>query len=325
MHHAIRMLAHPPFFLYLEDIMRRASTRWSSIALALLLAWTATSAQELRCDVTVNTEALPSGVRDLLRDFESDVERYLNGTRYTDEEMLGDRISCTFDIFFRTSPGENRYTAQVFVGSQRTVYANNEPTQRTTPVVRILDEKWEFIYAPGQRMRYDEFSADPLTDFLDFYAYLIIGMDLESYEPGSGDPSFRKALNICNGASALPIGAGEYQFVAGAYSRFGMAEELSNARYAPIREAINIYHMDGLDELATNEWNALEAMLKAIATIDRVRQVQNPTSVLVKQFFNAKNREIADAFQRYPDPSVFDRLGEYDPEHLTVYRERAPR
>jgi hypothetical protein len=239
--------------------------------------------------------------------------------------MLGDRIACTFDIFFRSSPAENRYIAQVFVGSQRTVYANNEPTERTTPVVRILDEKWEFIYQPGQRMRHDEFSAEPLTDFLDFYAYLIIGMDLESYETGSGDPSFRKALNICNGASGLSIGAAEYQFVAGAYSRFGMAEELTDARYAPIREAINIYHMDGLDLLATDEFNALDAMLRAISTIDRVRQVQNPTSVLVKQFFNAKHREIADAFQRYPDPAVYNRLGEYDPEHLSVYRERAPR
>jgi hypothetical protein len=317
-HHAYRMLAHPPFFIYLCYVIQHTRPRLLAVALALVLAWSTTAAQELRCDVTVNTEALPSAVRDLLRDFESDVERYLNGTRYTDEEMLGDRITCTFDIFFRTSPSENRYTAQVFIGSQRTVYANNEPTQRTTPVLRIMDEKWEFIYAPGQRMRYDEFSADPLTDFLDFYAYLIIGMDLESYEPASGDPSFRKALNICNGASALSVGAGEYQFVAGAFSRFGMAEELTNARYAPIREAINVYHMEGLDELATKEFDAL-------ATIDRVRQVQNPTSVLVKQFFNAKNREIADAFQRYPDPSVYDRLGEYDPEHLTVYRERAPR
>lgn len=319
------MLAHPPFFVYLYSVMNRPQTILAVTALALVVASGDATSQELRCDVTVNQEALPSAVRDLLRDFESDVERYLNGTKYTDEDMLGDRIACTFDIFFRSSSAENRYVAQVFVGSQRTVYANDEPTERTTPVLRVLDDKWEFIYQPGQRMRHDEFSADPLTDFLDFYAYLIIGMDLESYEPGSGDPSFRKALNICNGASGLTVGASEYQFVAGAYSRFGMAEELTDARYAPIREAINIYHMDGLDRLATDEFNALDAMLRAISTIDRVRQLQNPTSVLVKQFFNAKNREIADAFQRYPDTAVYNRLGEYDPEHLSVYRERAPR
>lgn len=305
--------------------MKRRTVIGLCAAVALAFGLGDVRAQELRCDVTVNTEALPSSVRDLLRDFETEVERYLNGTRYTDEDMMGDRIACTFDIFLKSSPAENRYLAQVFIGSQRTVYQNDEPSERTTPLIRILDEKWEFIYTPGQRMRHDEFSSDPLTDFLDFYAYLIIGMDLESYDAGSGDPSFRKALSICNSASGLSVGAGEYQFVTGAYSRFGMAEELTNARYAPIREAINIYHLDGLDQLATNEFTALEAMLKAISTIDRVRQVQNPTSVLVKQFFNAKNREIADAFQRYPDPTVYTRLGEYDPEHLTVYRERTPR
>ena len=292
---------------------------------ALVLGFNSTAGQELQCDVTVNTEALSTSVRDLLKDFEIEVERYLNGTKYMDEDMLGDRIACTYDIFFKSAPGENRYVAQVFIGSQRRVYANDEPTTRTSPILRILDEKWEFIYVPGQRMRHDEFSTDALTDFLDFYAYMIIGMDLETYEAGSGDPSFRKGMNLCIQGTTAGISGREYEFVAGAYSRYGFVEELTNNKYAAIREAINAYHFDGLDRLATAEPDALEAMLKAIGTIDRVRQVQNPISVLVKQFFNAKSREIAEAFQNYPDRSVYDRLGEYDPEHLTVYRERAPR
>ena len=302
--------------------------RWNIVgrtAGAVLLFLSPSLGQELRCDVTVNTVALSSSVRDLLRDFETDIERYLNGTKYTDQDMLGDRIACTFDIFLTASTGENRYVAKVFIGSQRTVYENDEPSARTSPILRILDDKWEFLYLPGQRMRQDEFSTDALTDFLDFYAYLIIGMDLDTYEASSGDPSFRKALNLCIQGTSSPVGGREYEFVAGTYSRYGIAEELTNNKYAAIREAINAYHFEGLDQMATREADALEAMLKAIGTIDQVRQVQNPISVLVKQFFNAKNREIADSFQRYPDPRVYDRLGEYDPEHLAVYRERAPR
>lgn len=281
--------------------------------------------QELQCDVIVHTEALSTSVVDLLRDFESDVERYLNGTKYTDEDMLGDRISCSFEIFFQSGSGENRYTAQVFIGSQRRVYVNDEPSERTSPIMRIMDEKWEFIYLPGQRMRHDEFSTDALTDFLDFYAYLIIGMDLETYEAGTGDPSYRKAMNLCIQAQSSAVSGREYDFVAGKYSRYGLSEELTNNKYAAIREAITAYHFEGIDRLITNELDALTAMLKAIETIDRVRQIQNPMSVLVKQFFNVKSREIADAFQNYPDPRVYDKLGEYDPEHLSIYRERTPR
>lgn len=283
-------------------------------------------AQELQCNVTVSgVQNLPSSVRDLLKDFESDVERYLNGNKYTNEDMLGDRIVCSMDIFLKSSPGDNRYIAQVFVGSQRPIYANDEPTKRTSPVVRILDDKWEFNYMPGQRMRQDDFSFDPLTDFLDFYAYIIIGSDLETYQPGAGDQYFRKAVNICIQGSNSSVSGGEYQFKATGYNRNGFSEELTNSKYTPLREAITSYYFDGLDELGTDELQGLGAMLKAIATIDQVRRTQNPISILAKQFFNVKNREIADAFSRYPDPFVYDKLGEYDAEHLSVYRERRSR
>ncbi|OGU31846.1 MAG: hypothetical protein A2X67_04590 [Ignavibacteria bacterium GWA2_55_11] len=297
---------------------------YTSICAAIILFAAAPSlGQELQCDVTVKTEAISSAVRDYLKDFEADVERYINSTRFTNEDMLGEKIVCNIDIFFKAQTGENRYQVQAFIGSQRPVYVNDERTEQATPVLRLLDEKWEFIYIPGQRMRQDDFVFDPLTDFLDFYAYLIIGLDLESYTLNAGAAYFQKAFSICQQGASTSFG-GEWQQQLSAYSRYAIAEELSNPKYAVIKEAFTAYHFDGIDNLGGDQQQALNVMLNSIEKIYRVRRTLNPLSVLVKQFFNTKNREIADAFKTYHDPRVFEKLGEFDPEHLSVYREHQP-
>lgn len=289
-------------------------------ALLLIVSVTASDAQELNCDVTVNLDNIPSGQRDFLRNFESDIKRYLNDTRFTTEKDLeGERIQCTFNIFFKSMAGEDRYQAQVFIGSRRPIYVENEPSSKITPILRILDDRWEFGYVPNQRMIQDDFTADPLTDFLDFYAYLIIGFDLETYTANSGTKYFQKALQIWSQANGA--GLKDWQQSSTSYSRFGMVDELNSAKYLSLLSAFNTYHFDGIDVLATKPEQGLEAMLQAIEAISQVRQRQNATSVLVKQFFDAKYLEIAESFLKYPNRSVYDRLRLADPEHLKSYDE----
>jgi hypothetical protein len=92
-------------------------------------------------------------------------------------------------------------------------------------------------------------------------------------------------------------------------------------KYNEFRSAFNNYYFDGVDLLTTEPQNALNAMLKSIETINEVRRRQNPTSVIVKQFFDAKYREIAESFLMYPDREVFETISNYDQEHRTTYQE----
>lgn len=295
--------------------------RTTVVVLFALLVRGAASAQELNCTVTVNVESIPSGQRDYLKSFKEDIERYLNNTRFTNEDLLGDRIQCNMDVFFKVVTGDNRYRAQIFVGSQRPMYVGNDKSDKVTPIVRILDESWEFTYMPNQRMIQDDLTFDPLTDLLDFYAYLVIGYDLETYTPLSGARYFQKALNICQQGAASSYSA-DWKLSTTTYSRAGIADELNNLKYNPFRMAFNSYHFDGIDLLATDRTTGLTNMLKAIESISEVRQKQNPTSILVKQFFNAKYKEIGDTFAGSADISTLDRLSTYDEEHRAYYQER---
>lgn len=279
--------------------------------------------QEMNCDVTVNVEQIPSAARDLLRNFETDVERYLNTFRWTDEDFGGEKIHWTMEIFFLSAaPTENRYSAQVFVGSRRPVYKGNDKTEKETVILRVLDERWEFEYISNKPLYHDEYQFDPLADFFDFYAYLIIGSDLETYISFSGSKYFQKALNICSQAATSSFARG-WQDQSANYSRFSVADELMNLKYQPFLLAFNKYHFNGIDLLATDPLQGLDQMLQAVESIAEIRTKQNPRSLLVKTFFDTKYQEIAESFLRYPDRSVYRRLSAADPNHQITYQEYA--
>ncbi len=290
-----------------------------SILLSAFLVTSVGIGQELQCDVKVNAENIPSAQRDFLRNFESDLERYLNNTRFSNEDLDGEKILCSMDIFFKTVVGDNRYQAQVFIGSQRPIYVGNDPSEKVTPILRLIDDRWEFTYVPNQRMIQDDFSFDPLTDFLDFYAYVIIGFDLETYVENSGSRYFQKALQIWSQANGS--NAKDWPQSSAGYSRFGIIDEINNTKFQPMVVAFHTYHFDGIDLLATDPTKALNNMLNAIETMSRVRQQQNQPSVLVRHFFDAKYMEIAATFLKYPDRAVYDRLIAADPEHRSTYDE----
>ena len=276
-------------------------------------------AQELNCEITVNADNVPSAVRDNLRTFQADVQKYVNNNRYTDEDLGGEKIDCAITVFFLAGSADYRYTAQAIVVSQRPVYTGNDKSGKNTQVLRILDEKWDFTYVPNQPMNKDDYRFDPLTSFLDFYAYLIISMDLETYTELSGARYLQKALNLCNAASASAFTPGWQAGASGTYSRFSIVDELLNMKYQQFREQFYGYHFDGLDLLSTEPKKGLDNILKAVETIAEMRQKQDPRSILVKTFFDSKYLEIADVFLSWPDRGIYDRLIVADPGHQGTY------
>jgi hypothetical protein len=136
----------------------------------------------------------------------------------------------------------------------------------------------------------------------------------------SGSPCFQKAFNTVQLGSNSSSGK-DWQQSSTGYSKFGITDELSNVKYNAFRTAFNNYHFDGIDLLATEKQKALDNMLAAIAAINDIRLRQNSSSVVVKQFFDAKYKEISEAFQSYPDRSVYETLSTYDQEHRGTYQD----
>lgn len=285
------------------------------LLLPLFLLSLPLSGQELDCDVTVNYESIPTSNRDFLTDFGKEVKAYMNSFQWTTEDLEGEKIKCSINIFFQSVSGGTRYSAQIFVGSQRLIYQGDG---KTTAVVRILDDKWDFIYEKNQPLYHNENRFDPLASLLDFYAYAIIGFDFDSHEPQSGTQYFMRASNIVSLGSSTSFSRGWVKST-GSYTRAGLIEELLNSRYTTLRDAFYQYHFNGLDMLSSERKQAFQTIVDILDQLDAFRKTEGSNVLLIRVFFDTKYLELAEKFTDYWDPEIYTKLNAIDPSHQRYY------
>src|SRR5205085_3268177 len=86
------------------------------------------------------------------------------------------------------------------IQSRRPVYNSSY----NSPIINYQDNDYYFRYVQDQVIDLDESNINSnLTAVLGFYAYMIIGMDYDSFSPEGGTPYFIKAQNIVNNAQRL--------------------------------------------------------------------------------------------------------------------------
>ena len=275
---------------------------------------------QIDCDVTVNFDQV-SAAKDKLVNFERDIETYVNSQKWSSDDLGGEKIKCTMNIFFTSADG-NSYKAQVFIGSARPIFVGKNPSEKKTPILRIFDDKWEFDYIQSQPLFRNESQYDPLTDFIDYYMFVVLGFDYDSYDKLSGTQYFRKAFTICNQA---PSSASGWDRGTGAtYSKYNFMEEILNPNNQPFREGWHSYHFRGLDLLATKPEKGYENMLALVNNIKLLKQNSNPRAILFRIFFDTKYSELAEVFKGYSgNSSVYQLLIQVDQAHQKTYEEAA--
>ncbi len=290
-----------------------------SIILVTLLSVSSLLSQEIECEITIDTQQLTAEARENLVDFLPQIKEYINSYRWTKDGIgNAEKIKCTINILFQATPRDNRYIAQAFIGSSRPIYK----TDRSTASLRLLDDKWEFDYFRYQPLTHDNYRFDPLLSFLDFYVYLILGYDFDSYGPEDGTPYFQKAIEIVNKAGSVGL-AGKGWDISGqaTYQRGALVDELLNPKFRDLRESIYRYHYKGLDLLQKDPIKARKAIFSSLEKIDKLLDKVNRRSTATRVFFDTKYLEIAETFQQDPDKSLLDKLCKIDPSHQKAYLE----
>ncbi|MCH7965476.1 MAG: DUF4835 family protein [Bacteroidetes bacterium] len=285
-----------------------------NIFLMLLFISSYNYSQELNCNVIVNYQNVPVKNRDLLVDFKNVVENYMNTTRFTNVNWDGDKIDCSLNIFFTSAGSDVDYGAQIVVVSQRPVYQST----RNSALLTINDGAWSFKYEVGQSMYANLDAFDPLTSILDFYALIIIGFDMDTWEEFGGTPYFNKAFDIVNLASPTNYKNGWLPSNK-IYSRWGLVSDALNEKYAAFRSAIFDYHY-GIDIFAQNKEVGQAKIVELIDVLyDLYERTGLVKSVFIQTFFNAKYGEITDHLKGYSDRTIFTKLKNIDPSHAGRY------
>lgn len=285
------------------------------ILIILFLAANIVLAQELSATVTVNYQNLPIVNKEILVRFQGDVEAYLNNTRFTGNEWNFDKIRCSFSISFLSATDELNYQAQLVVVSQRQIYKSD----KHSPMLRVFDSNWSLQYERNQQLYFNPQLFNSLTSLLDYYAYVIIGLDEDSWDKLGGTGNFKRAADIVNLASTSRYSKG-WESITGSYNRKDLTDNLLSEKYRRFREAIADYHL-GVDLSVKNRKMAQDRVVKMIDALVAIQSQIDLRSVFPKTFFDAKHGELVDLLSDYPDKDIFKKLKSLDPPHSAKYDE----
>jgi hypothetical protein len=267
--------------------------RTTAILLLLLVTGATLRAQELNFTVTVNANQVSTSDRSVFKDMKNSFEQFLNNRKWTNDSYKNfERIKASMLITITRMPEIGNFSATVQIQSARPIFN----TDYSSLLFNFADRDWEFDYLESQPLEYnDNTFTTNLTSMLAVYAYLVIGLDYDSFSELGGTPYFAKALNVVN--NSQQANRPGWQALENNRNRYWIVENLNNTQMTDIRKAIYAYHRLAMDTFEKTPDQSREIILKSLRDIKKVRDI-NPGAVLVISFFDAKAKEITNIFSQ---------------------------
>lgn len=291
--------------------------------LALCLLFTSpVIAQELKFNIRFNTLALQTVDPAVFTTLEQALNDLLNNQKWTNDAFEPEeRISCNLLITLKSENSPTSFVVDIAVQSSRPVYGS----EYQTPVFNHYDDNISFEYEQYQPMQFNRNTFNNnLVSTLAFYAYIILGMDYDTFSPLGGEPYFAEAQEIVNavppGAAAIYKGwlPGD-----GQRNRYWIIENILSPRMRPFRRMMYAYHRNGLDIMHKNLTEGRANLLQALTELETVNQ-SYPNSMIMPIFSVTKRDEIIEIFkQATPNEQnqLLQLMMKVDPANTTRYRE----
>lgn len=251
--------------------------------------------QELKATVIVNADRMTDVNPTIFKNLEKKVAEFLNNTKWTGKNYnTVEKINCSFFINV-SSYDNNTVTATLQVQAARAIFNSTYESA----LLNFNDKDITFPFQEFEQLIFDQNSFNSnLTSVLGFYAYIILGMDADSFSEFAGTPNFDIANNIASLAQASGY-KGWTQSEGNLTNRHFLISDLLATTYSPYRKAIFEYHFKGLDQMSTNLKVGKENISLAIETLALLQKVR-PNAFLTRTFFDAKVDEIVSIFSGGP-------------------------
>ncbi|MEZ7836450.1 MAG: type IX secretion system protein PorD [Flavobacteriales bacterium] len=291
----------------------------SIFTLILAVFTTSSKAQELNCTVQVIAPQIANVEASVFESLEDGIRGFMNGRRWTNDNYEFDElIECTMQITISESIGNTRFSGSIQVQSNRPVYNSDYKT----PILFVIDGDFEFVWINGASILFNPGQhRDNLSSILAYYAYMILGLDYDSFGLEAGSEYFLKAQTIV--ANAQNSGGQGWLASQGKQNRYWLIENLLSQTFRPLRLCMYNYHRRGFDLLESDlegaRLNIADALIEMRST-NRIR----PGSFNLQVFFLAKSDEIIKLFGPAPEAErvrLLPVLKQMDPGNISQYDE----
>ena len=251
-------------------------------------------AQELNCNVEVNSDKVSNANKEIFTNMQQAIADYMNTNKWTDAQFgANEKIECKLFLTISTyNDGTNRMTGDLQVQSTRPVYNSSY----TTTIINFKDTKIDFAYQENQPLVFSEQDMqDNLTAILNFYAYMILAMDFDTFSPQGGTPYYEKAANVVRMAQSS--GETGWKAFEDTKNRSAVLSAFTDKSTSGIRDVLYQYHRQGLDQMVVSVDKGRATITQAIAILKKVYDVA-PMSVCLSMFKDAKLDELVNIYSK---------------------------
>lgn len=253
--------------------------------------------QELNCTVSIRHDRITNVDKQVFADMERAISTFINNRKWTnDEYSISEKIECTimFNLTSKIDGVPDAYESTINIQAVRPVYN----TSYNTSLINFIDKEVAFKFNQFSPLIFDDNRvsgsgdalSDNLTASLAYYIYLILGLDYDSFSLNGGNFYFKRAQNVVSNAPEGKAING-WKAVESNKNRYWLIEQILNPRYSDFHKYWYTIHRLGFDNFYDKPLDAKKNILSGIGSLQKLNS-ENPNSILIQFFFNAKSNEF---------------------------------
>ncbi len=253
-----------------------------------------TNAQELDARVTVNYSQIQGTDASVFEDLKQTLLQFINDRQWTNLQFQkNERIPCNFNITVtKYDNSSNIFTCKAIIQAIRPVYNSTY----TSTIYNNTDNEFNFEYAQFDQLQFNEENIDnQLTALIAYYAYLIIGLDLDTFAPMGGEDILQRCMNLVNNCQNLNYPG--WKAFDNDRNRFAIINDYLDAGMKSFRSFQYDYYRTGLDEMANNPERGRTNITTAIENGLKKCHEDKPLSLLPQIWTDYKRDELSNIYK----------------------------
>ncbi len=274
--------------------MRAAKARILMLVLFSLLNVATGMAQELMAKITINHNQIQGTDASVFENLQQTMEQFINERQWTALQFQqNERIVCNFNITVtKYDQSQNLFTCTALIQANRPVYNSSY----TTTLYNNRDADFNFEFTQFDQLNFNEEQIDnQLTALLAYYAYLIIGINLDSFAPMGGEEILQQCMNLVNNAQNLSFSG--WKAFDNSRNRFAIINDYMEGAMRPFRQLQYDYYRSGLDEMANNVERGRTNITTALENDLKKCHEDRPLSMLPQIWTDYKKDELSNIYK----------------------------
>ena len=250
-------------------------------------------AQELQVKININSSQIEGTDKAVFETLKEALEQWMNDRQWTELQFQKqERIVCNFNLTVtKYNRQSNLFECTAMIQANRPVYNS----AYTSTLYNNKDADFNFEYVQYDQLNFNEEMVDnQLTALMAYYAYLIIGLDLDSFAPMGGTDVLQRCMTLVNNAQSLEFTG--WKSFENSRNRFALINDYLDEAMKPFRQLQYDYYRQGLDEMANNVERGRGNVTEALAHLKKAHE-DKPLSLLPQIWTDFKRDELANIYK----------------------------